>query len=204
LPVGRRHSRCDCGKPRSASLHNEGVRQGSFPHCCAARRSTRPASAAIHGGSSAELKVKHFTLSAGISYLFEYIDISCDCYTLNTLITSSPRWLMPLTAMRPDAACRRARGVRVQTRPTPRRRSRPSRWFSAPCRGRSRRGSRRGGDGSVHFLLAGDALLPPVGVRLLRRVWPLGVRLARDLPFLPFESGMWVGLQPDCHCGVSG
>ena len=45
-----------------------------------------------------------------------------------------------------------------------------------------------GGDGGVDLLLPGDAGLPPVGVQLLRRLRPLGVRLARDLPLLPLSS----------------
>ena len=42
-----------------------------------------------------------------------------------------------------------------------------------------------GGDGRVDLLLPGDAGLPPVGVQLLRRVRPLGIGLARNLPLLP-------------------
>ena len=42
-----------------------------------------------------------------------------------------------------------------------------------------------GGDGGVDLLLSGDAGLPPVGVQLLRCVRPLGIGLARNLPFLP-------------------
>ena len=42
-----------------------------------------------------------------------------------------------------------------------------------------------GGDGGVDLLLAGDALLPPVGVQLLRRIGPLGIGLARNLPLFP-------------------
>ena len=42
-----------------------------------------------------------------------------------------------------------------------------------------------GGDGLVDLLLPGDAGLPPVGMQLLRRVRPLGIGLARNLPLLP-------------------
>ena len=45
-----------------------------------------------------------------------------------------------------------------------------------------------GGDRGVDLLLPGDARLPPVGVQLLRGVRPLGIGLARDLPFLPVSS----------------
>jgi hypothetical protein len=45
-----------------------------------------------------------------------------------------------------------------------------------------------GGDGLVDLLLPGDAGLPPVGVQLLRRVRPLGIGLARNLPLLPSRT----------------
>ena len=42
-----------------------------------------------------------------------------------------------------------------------------------------------GGDGGIDLLLAGNAGLPPVGVQFLRRVRPLGLGLAWNLPLLP-------------------
>jgi hypothetical protein len=42
-----------------------------------------------------------------------------------------------------------------------------------------------GRDGIVDFLLSGDAGGPPVGVELLSGLRPLGIGLARNLPFLP-------------------
>ena len=42
-----------------------------------------------------------------------------------------------------------------------------------------------GGDGLVDLLLSGDAGLPPVGVQSLRRVRPVRIGFARNLPFLP-------------------
>ncbi|MNK99685.1 hypothetical protein D3C87_1200950 [compost metagenome] len=42
-----------------------------------------------------------------------------------------------------------------------------------------------GSNGGVDFLLAGDALLPPVGVQLLGFLAPLCIGLTRNLPFLP-------------------
>jgi len=42
-----------------------------------------------------------------------------------------------------------------------------------------------GGDGGVDLLLAGDTLLPPLGVKLLRRVGPFGIGLTGDLPLFP-------------------
>ena len=42
-----------------------------------------------------------------------------------------------------------------------------------------------GGDGLVDLLLPGDAGLPPIGVQLLRRVRPIGIGFARNLPLLP-------------------
>ena len=42
-----------------------------------------------------------------------------------------------------------------------------------------------GRDGGVDFPLACDALFPPLGVHVLRPSRPGGLRLPRDLPFLP-------------------
>jgi hypothetical protein len=42
-----------------------------------------------------------------------------------------------------------------------------------------------GGDRGVDFLLAGDALLPPLGVELFGVGGPGGLGFARDLPFFP-------------------
>ena len=42
-----------------------------------------------------------------------------------------------------------------------------------------------GGDGCVDFLLAGDALLPPVRMELLCFLRPFGLGVAGDFPFFP-------------------
>ena len=66
-------------------------------------------------------------------------------HTPNTFITSSPKWLMTFTAMRPLRAAGTGARCRNRASPRPPRRSRPAARSSGSCRGRSRRGNRRGG-----------------------------------------------------------
>ena len=51
-----------------------------------------------------------------------------------------------------------------------------------------------GGDGSVDFLLAGDAGLPPVGVQFLRGIGPFSIDVSGDFPLLPLLAQRLVDL----------